>query len=679
MQAYDDYWRVQKLSWYWGMMLNKISYGAFAPDLHCRLLPKQFRSSADSVLTWILVVLEWMWIPITMFVTSVAASLAVFIFVSIRLLFRLRPISISSPVSPFSSGDLKRIFEDVVAKFPVKPQPNDGHKTLAHERKFLETFALNNLFRYAKKIRDIGGSVKRNVRFENALHVCFPNLTAADHAKIHRLCRNDVQIHKGQDCPEKQRPAMMSYVDFWMTTTELGDSITAPTIIITHDFGACKSEETWYDGEAHITKGNMVTMTTRKGDTYTHGYHLWNDEGIIFGTRTVAQYYKLGGYGKSIVLFAYPANGAFHRDDSYALRSSGGAKTYQLAGDVVAELAENTFRFTRDRCVIGHVSAASLIRAAVTMFGSPRNDAYHANLTSLVRGRLQTDKQDISLLPQCVDMVAKLSDEYALSYGHKFHNLPVNVIDMPVWKRWIYAMTITALDHGPKFLRAIPLRVWKKLVGTGVREALLPWAWIEYTTPNYEVHIDPHDELDHGEVGRNPRVRQTPFRSAGPSSATGSDDQQLREPPQCAREPDREREHSRVGQEDVHASSDRSNPGPRPLFPVAPNHRANPPVAKSRKRVRFDNRKSDKVAMAPVCPERSTATAGARIVGTGRHECPAVEHDPATVTLQTVDRYQPLPGEVSAGGGERVAETYRSDAVFGVGFTIPAVQAAGIE
>lgn len=540
----DDYDYITEQSWLFGSLLNHIPKSTTRAGFFCRVVPVRLRPRAVSALGALRFVLEWSFLlPVVVIVCAVLtlATSAWLVFSLIRL---RRPIRIDSPVSPYSPGQLKADMERLKRDHPLLSEENEGHKTLAHVRQFLERFAIGALHRRARVIRDIGGSPKRNKKLGDRLHVCFPDLTSCDHAKRQNFGNNpQVHYHTAQACTKPAMPAFMSYVDFHLSSTDLGDSITAPTIIITHDYGKIQGDFDWFGGEAvGCVTPSAVFVRVRMGDTYAHGYHLWQDEGIIVGTRSVAQYIRLGDYGKSSVFLAYPATGNFGPSDPRALKSSTDRSTRYLTNGQTVEMSGPQYIFRdRDRTEIGRVLVGTIVRAAFTLFTLKRTETYAPNAAALVRGRFTQDKQELTVIPQAAELVAQLADDYALDYTHRFNRLSGDVASLGWVRRQCARIRLLVQRRFPSWVDYLVSTALRIIVGDGPHNALVPWAWVEHQTPNYEVHVD---ELpDVAELGRDPRIRPQPFRTARPSSATGPAHQQQRQSPRRSGESSREPRH----------------------------------------------------------------------------------------------------------------------------------------
>jgi hypothetical protein len=678
LQKLDDFNEIQRLSPYWGAVLNTLPRSEIRLSPVCKIIPPRFRVHALSPFGLLRVVLSYMVYGLYAMISLSLLTLSAASFLIYRFLKRHRPIRMRSPIVPVSSGELKSLFEKFVKEHPLRVTPNTGHKTLAYVRKALEDFSLEFMFRINQKVRDIGGSPKRHAKYGKRLHICFPNLTTSDHDKIRGVMKNRVFEHKGQDCTEPQSPAIMSYVDFHLTTPELGDTITAPTIIITHDFNEYIGHNNWFDGEAEVIVTDHVLMKTRGGDVYDHAFHVWRDEGIIFGTKSVAHYYRIGDYGNSSVFYAYPADGDFKPSDPSCLRTVEKVYAYPLGDHIVATQTDDTYVFTRGGRKLGSAPVGSIVRSAVTMSLAPRGDTYAPNLTSLVRGRFNADKLDLVVLPCAIELTAKISDDLALRYGHKFHHLPLNVVGMTWYNRIMYRLAIHAMDVLPDMFARFPAAVWDKLVGKRAAEALMPWAWHEFTTPNYEVHATSDPRLTSGEVSSHPRINQTPFRSAEPGSAARPADDEFRSTPQRTRKSVRFSQPESSRQSNVHASTPWGSTNRFALLagPSNPRCSTSPPVAgPSSRRGQWDR---NPAPMAPKPSNIACGTNASRVVATNRAGCSRAIFDDIDVTLsevKTVTLPPTLLFEVVASRGERVGDPIETPTSGRVGVAVSAEQA----
>lgn len=407
-------------------------------------------------------------------------------------------VEVDAPCLPFTLEDITKHYRAERPKCEAqleKLKPNGGHPKMAHSRWFAETSTLAFLRRYSRLTRDIGGHPTRQSKSGADHHVCFPDLEVADHrrAQLREDFSNDVQVHKGQDCPHKSRLSMMSYVDFHMTRSELVKTIHAPTFIITHDFDAFRGTQEWYGGEATVrVDDNTVTMVTAGGTKYHHGYHRWGSEGVLVEGDGALHYRRMGQVdAHTIVIFVWPARGIFYRSDPTNLSSSGGLQQLIPVGDGVHavidrdKLGKLVFAFWRGGRSIGQVSHSCIIRAAHSLSSLKRGERFSATCDSVVRSRMVADEQDLSLLVPSTALSIKLADDMALLNG----NLSVIQGD-PFELGWFRRHVMLRFTRMSTWLPRSAQLVWVRFIvwvcGPSVNSTLVPWAWDRVNVPMYE-------------------------------------------------------------------------------------------------------------------------------------------------------------------------------------------------
>jgi hypothetical protein len=423
---------------------------------------------------------------------------------------------IDSPTLPFEINGLKDAFAKEVLGSVHVAETSAGHNQLATARKAIERFCINFCFRYSRRVRDIGGSMKRNQDYGKKLHVCFPDITPADHA--HRQsavgCRNDAVFHTMQECDWHQM-SVMTYVDFHISLNDLADHITAPTLMVTHDFAAMSGDFSWFDGECEgvVTK-DLVTMTTRMGETYAHPYHAWKNQGFISGHSGVVQYIKIGEYQHSTVYLLYPGKGDFLKSSPGRLVDAA-ATGFNLNG-IDCCLIDDSFHFRDGDVSLGNVKATTINRVAFSMSIVKRDETYAQNLTNLLKGRMTSDKQDPNVLDYARMLVARLCDRMALKSGHTFTYLPTTVIGMSFFTRMYYGILIWVYQNLPLCIRGVCQEVVRRLIGSKKSESTIPHTWQTTITPNYEMN-----DLD-GE-GKTTEQEQAGLKIKQPFPAGGSE------------------------------------------------------------------------------------------------------------------------------------------------------------
>lgn len=435
-------------------------------------------------------------------------------------------IHVSSPILPFSITKLKDAFNTMTEEFVPAVSKKKGHLKLASVRKQLERFCIDFCFRYSKKVRDIGGSLTRNKQYGKKLHICFPDITPNDHScrqKAGFPLANDVVFHSLQDCTWNSL-SVMSYVDFHISLSDLADHIQAPTLMITHDFAAMNGDFDWYDGECKgIVTDNLVTMTTRQGETYSHPYHSWKNQGFISGTKSIVQYIIIGEYEHSSVYLLYPGTGDFVLDDASCLKDN--AQTgYNLNG-VDCCLIDDDFHFRSGEVFHGKVKASTINRVAYSLSTVKRDDVYAHNLTNLLKGRMTSDKQDPNVAHYARMLVSHLADRMALESGHTYLCLPTTVVGMSFVPRMYYWCAIWVCRSAPQYIGKFCQMLVSKIVGTKKCDSMLPHTWETTMTPNYELHDMDDDGTTEAGEGRKIRHKH-PFRAGGSVVDAGPDREQ---------------------------------------------------------------------------------------------------------------------------------------------------------
>jgi len=457
---------------------------------------------------------------------------------------RLVGVKSFAQLPPFRPRDIRARFQAASGRwrFP-KSEPSD-HSTLATERKLVEHWMLTTAFGVASKVRDIGGSLRRNASFGKALHICFPNIDSLDHNRLqlNRDCPNDVGEHTLGECKCKASFSILSYSDFHINIDELS-GIKHPCFIATHDFANMSGEFTWNDGEATGWVGQgFVNMTTRGGSTYAHSFHDWKQEGTIVGVNGVLNYSQIGKFGNTIVIYAYPASGDYCQGDPTALRDIVQDK-YQLSSSESAHLrsvqlpgteekpskgVSKRYIFCRGEVEIGSMLASTIERTVVAMYAAKRDGVYASNLSGYLRGRITTDRESFDCWEQALQLVQIRCDEVALNVGHKFLRLPESVIGMSFLERIKYRVLVYAYQHLPRVFRGLSLAICAMIIGKSKDSSMVPFLWKEIDCPNYEVNTDLNSS---GSGEPRDTKNRTPFRPEGEDSRPHPTGQQQRSAP----------------------------------------------------------------------------------------------------------------------------------------------------
>jgi hypothetical protein len=456
-------------------------------------------------------------------------------------------IHMLSPTLPFSIREIQSSFDTFIHGLDLPDPTSTGHRCTAFVRRQLETWALKFSFSYSREVRDVGGSLTRNVRYGKNLHICFPDITSVDHSKRqqNQLTRNKVCHHTIQQCKNWNQMTLLSYSDFHIPLADLADSITSPTIIITHDFQSMSGPFSWFDGEVTGTvTPQLISMVTRDGDSYCHPYHHWMAEGFVLGNRQAMQYRRLGSFGNSVVILAYPGKGSFNRLDPHCMSERVEQKTHYLFDGNIAFRDGDYFRFVdKSAKLIGKISASTIIRTVFSLSFVKRDTTYAGNATGLLRGRMTSDQQPPEMLPYALPLVSQLADNYALTVGHTLMTLPENVVNLNFYQRCKYRMLCFFYSRTPAFLSRFSADVLRTLIGRDKSSSWTPFLWTESMCPNYEIEFKSTDAVvltdpGHKVHGNDPDPQ--PFHPKGSGSSAGHDNQQQCRPSKYTSKPARQ-------------------------------------------------------------------------------------------------------------------------------------------
>lgn len=450
-------------------------------------------------------------------VFAVAANVIFWIALFYHLIrhFRLSTaLQFRAPRSPIQRSDAQNTLRAVLNAHPVVPLPGPDHPTLRSIRQLLEQCCLDILFQAFANVRDVGGSITRNANLGSRLHICKPDLTAADLANFQQNPpTNEYCTNLGQNCNQKlrYRAAIFTYTDFYMSTDQLASCITGPSFIITHDFAAITGHFDWFNGEATgVVSDGVVTMTTRGGTEYSHGYHLWRSEGVIIGKRSAVRYYKIADYGNSIVIYAFPVTGVYLPGFPDQLQSSVAPHKSHLSHSDYYERVGDSFKFYRHGHHLADLSAATLSRVAYMMSTITRDSKFPQLMNSTLRTRMAADSQDLQYLPEATLIVSDLCDRQALSLNHRYSSLVNDVIGLSWFQRRRALLGLWLLRVCPTHLLSASKAIFRWFLGTSPKHTLLPFLWEKCAVPNYETLTAFQNNL-------NPiRVRvNMPFPAAG--------------------------------------------------------------------------------------------------------------------------------------------------------------------
>lgn len=441
------------------------------------------------------------------------------VFVSRRL------VSVSCDRAPYTHREARELFNHALRtklKYNLSSVTSDptGHTKLAYIRRKLEAATFDVLGRMGSKIRDIGGSVTRNVRLGKALHICFPATDAADRIRTttNPTFQNDVQQHRGEDCPLSSRPSTMIYVDFHLPLGALVRAIRAPTLIVTHDFSQLIGEEEWFDGEARVTRyGDFISMTTRGGTTYTHGFHSWGQEGTVVTSDGAFSYQRIFDEDKSIVLWCCPLHGEFdpHKDNTL-VSSAGHNSVFEMNNGATAVLDGEHYLFTAPGLAPTKVAARTLYRVAFQMSLAVRDAKWLPNLNSLLRGRFTADKQPEIALAMCQELTVMLADQMSVCFRSSAIEDPAS---LGIIKRICARLFLRATQHMPHPVVGVLTRLARytraAVFTRGPRFAPTSWTWSHVSLPTYEVFWS---QVCTSRLDAQQKLKQ-PFRDPGAAVA----------------------------------------------------------------------------------------------------------------------------------------------------------------
>ncbi|APG76473.1 hypothetical protein 1 [Hubei tombus-like virus 43] len=429
----------------------------------------------------------------------------------------------SAPLLPFRPGVVKDVLKRRLKPLKVTPTP-DGHLCMAEVRRNMERTCIGFLLEYFKQVRDIGGSPTRNSHYGRRLHICCPDLTAIDHDKVNIAnYKNDVQCHKSIDCNvAKQIPAaIMSYVDFHIPIHEIADSVTGPTLVITHEFKEGMDEK-WFDGECTVkASGGLVQMSVRGGNEYSHYYHDWKDEGVIIGKSHAINYIKVAKYEHSIVILLWPVTGTFTRYDPNALFDLRYDEISLPDGSSVVNTGKHFEVKDNMGGHLGLIPVDTIVRTAFTAKGMARDPKYVANVDALLRARFTQDKCDMSLLPQASLVTYRLADDYSLTMNHMSSVIDGPVVGLTTMQRLRCATLTLIKGWTPRRFMHLYASLLRWCIGSDQDSSWLPWLWTDHVAPNYEVYTP--GSLSLMEIKQNKQMLNAqPFQLPGQSCSTHS-------------------------------------------------------------------------------------------------------------------------------------------------------------
>jgi hypothetical protein len=397
----------------------------------------------------------------------------------------------------------------------------NSHKTLAYIRMSLESACLTVLqsIAIAKGIRDIGGSLTRNAWRGKALHICSPDVDSTDvQRKECSSFENSVFRHYGHECKQKNLLSNMTYVDFHMTQEQLVSSIGAPTFVITHDFASIADGKTrdWFKGECSVTVNeSTVTMKTTGGTTYQHGYHKWEQDGVIVTKTGAVNYVRVFDEPatKSMILLLTPISGDYTMKDN-TLVSTTTPAVFELTSGGEATRRDNDYCI-QSGIFTHYVPVSTIHRVAFQMAGKVRDEKWKENLCSMLRGRFQMDKISLDCISDAADLTILVADRFAVATRDSYIYSPLG---MNFIQKFIYRQLIPVLQASN-----LPYFGWAlNMVSRWASSQKAPWLWNEITVHNYEICYPrlATTLLD------TPHAPVEPFRAAGEDDSSPSVNEQ---------------------------------------------------------------------------------------------------------------------------------------------------------
>lgn len=372
----------------------------------------------------------------------------------------------------------------------VMPTFGKGHEWLATQRRECEAAVIEWILRHAPRFRDVGGSRQRFKNLGLQKHICAPTASNDDilrDLKSPEIFDNCGQY--GQDCPHKHEIpfAMLSHVDYHLTQDELVRTITGPTFLINHDFASRpdKMGLIGKDHEADVSySGARVTMQTRDGTKYSHGYHCWQNEGSVVTNSGAFVYVRLNKFFDTCIYFCYPADGVYNRDDTNVLKPLPDASLPMIHDfEVHKNYDKKVFTFQRNDYSFD-VCADVVESCAIRLATAVRDEKYPAALMSYVASKCQSNGISTCNIDSIVRLVAYLSDIRAVTTVFRAtciqgHPADFRRIDLIKLRFWIWVN-----NFGPGFLS----KVTSRFVNNNLARRTVAWTFPKVIVPTYEVY-----------------------------------------------------------------------------------------------------------------------------------------------------------------------------------------------
>nr|UGO57423.1 MAG: hypothetical protein 1 [Riboviria sp.] len=441
-------------------------------------------------------------------ITSVVVMLVA---VALYLAWRIRASVIvqQAPGLPFAINSLKDQAKTAMAK-PIACVSGE-HQQLAWYRRTAERFWMTFLIANgAEKVRDIGGSRSRFPELSHFKHICAADndnddiLRDAKASNVFENCRLP-----GQLCPERSKIhfSMFSHVDYHMTVDEILEAAKGSiACIITHKFGPAGTsggfspytiqtgstaagkpiQETRYEAN-WINNGNTITMTTGDGTPYQHGYHMWQNEGAVIGTKSAASYVTIWQNADSRIILMFPATGTYFNNHANVLKTApkhdmtlrDGTRYTLAIKDNDSCKATVTYHTTPEYTVPAYIPT----HVGYLMSSSERNSAYEGQLQSFVTADLnKLSAEFTAAAPVVANHAREISDAYALALVKGRTLSGFN----PLTDGKLRALEIE-VNHWLQCLPSTCVKILNDVVNHPVVRPLAKRIGITHRVPSYEV------------------------------------------------------------------------------------------------------------------------------------------------------------------------------------------------
>nr|ULY68711.1 ORF1 [Lake Sinai virus] len=427
------------------------------------------------------------WIQLTSIVILVGC------FSAIICSSRVRIVRIRNRVRGYSISELRSEFEEAMSS--ILAPASRGHSCLNFQRRVVESWAIDQLLRYFRRLRLLSSSPGRWNDIAHRLHRCAPVVLDGSFVPECDQRSNNCCRHPSV-CPERfELPAsLISHVDYYLSPDQLAAVVTGPTFIVNHDYSAA---DTLSVAEASSrVAGGLVTTSVRDGPTYgPHPYYHWSDEGVVVASTGAFKYYRVGRLFDSTLYYAFPASGTYSHDDPAALRrSTSGDQHYYSPHE------KRFVSYTADATHY-HIFGVAVPRSladycAATFCRSVRDDRFYDSLRSYYQNRCRaigfSDARDTLML----DFIIHLCDDASLrTFG--FSRLSAAPSS---WTAYCLSWVLVKVNHMmPLALTSYVLDALHRFFGSKAA----PWNWATIHLPTYDMVTSPFRLRL---FGRNPTV-----------------------------------------------------------------------------------------------------------------------------------------------------------------------------